>query len=279
MKIEKPLLAGKYDSSLVKYPVYVTPKIDGIRVLKINNEIVSRSLKPIRNEKLVKLLQEILPEGSDGEVVLKNASFQDTVSFVMSSQKEWLNNVEFYWFDYVKEEATKGYLSRIKDMQDYSMKLPDTLNIVMLIPTRINDASELLSFETKVLSDGFEGVMIRKGDGKYKFGRSTTKECILLKLKRFEDNEATIIGFEQKKSLNPNNNPPELGSFIVGKRFKNEDITFSIGTGLSQNDRIMYWERRNSMIGKLLKFKYFNVGVLNAPRHPVFIGIRDIDDT
>lgn len=53
MTITKPMLAASLDSlDSVNFPVYVTPKLDGIRCLKVGGEIVSRSFKPIRNIEL-----------------------------------------------------------------------------------------------------------------------------------------------------------------------------------------------------------------------------------
>jgi DNA ligase-1 len=33
-------------------------------------------------------------------------------------------------------------------------------------------------------------------------------------------------------------------------------------------------QERNGAIGKLVKYKYFAIGVKDAPRHPVFLGFR-----
>lgn len=41
-------------------------------------------------------------------------------------------------------------------------------------------------FEADVLSRGAEGVMVRDAFGKYKFGRSASKNPELMKVKRFE---------------------------------------------------------------------------------------------
>ena len=50
MKIQKPLLAGKFDSGKAKFPYAATPKIDGIRFLMVGGAALTRSFKPIRNE-------------------------------------------------------------------------------------------------------------------------------------------------------------------------------------------------------------------------------------
>ncbi|MCF7675806.1 MAG: hypothetical protein K9N23_06415 [Akkermansiaceae bacterium] len=48
--ITKPMLATKCECPrLLKFPVLATPKLDGIRCLKLNGKAVTRSFKPISN--------------------------------------------------------------------------------------------------------------------------------------------------------------------------------------------------------------------------------------
>ena len=42
--------------------------------------------------------------------------------------------------------------------------------------------------------------------------------------------------------------------------------------------RKQLWEIRDTLIGKMVKYKYFNIGVKVAPRLPVFLGFRDSSD-
>jgi DNA ligase-1 len=56
------------------------------------------------------------------------------------------------------------------------------------------------------------------------------------------------------------------------------DIEFSIGTGFDSDTRKDLWKRRDEVIGKIVKFKYFSQGVKIAPRFPVFLGFRDEND-
>jgi len=35
---------------------------------------------------------------------------------------------------------------------------------------------------------------------------------------------------------------------------------------------------QKDFIGKILKYKYFDIGVKDAPRHPVFLGMRPKSD-
>jgi DNA ligase-1 len=157
----------------------------------------------------------------------------------------------------------------------------------------LDSIKQVVSFEKQVLQDKFEGVMLRHPMGKYKMGRSTLKEGILLKLKRFKDAEATIIsvhelfhnGNEKEKNElgNAKRSSKKQGLVLAGKMGSLEVIndageTFNIGTGFTDAMRCLMWKNAESLKGKIVKYKYFEVGSKNAPRFPTFLGFRDKDD-
>ena len=290
--IEKPMLASTLeDIKDIKYPVLCTPKLDGIRCLIVNSHAVTRSFKPIPNTFIRNQLETTCPEGFDGELVIKVngkiVPFNEISSAIMSEDgKPNFVYVVFDWYSF------GGYTHRIHSLID-CQKIP---NIEYLIPILIKNEKELLEYETKVLSEGYEGVMLRSIDGPYKFGRSTIKEGYLLKLKRFYDSEATIFDFQEKmhngndattdafgyteRSSHKANQTPmnTLGAFIV-KDIKTL-IEFRIGTGDGLTDKLRkdIWNNRSKYLGKLIKYKAQKVGEKDAPRFPVFIGFRDQKD-
>lgn len=73
----KPLLACNADLSKVRYPVYVSPKLDGIRCIVINGIAMSRSMKPIPN----RYIQSQISEYANNPTRLK------AMGFVMSAVK------------------------------------------------------------------------------------------------------------------------------------------------------------------------------------------------
>ena len=145
----------------------------------------------------------------------------------------------------------------------------------------------------KNLKDGYEGLMLRDPNGTYKFGRSSVKENILLKVKDFMDDEAEIISFREKM-INTNEATKDnfgrskrsssheglipagtLGGFILRR---SDGVEFSCGSGLNDSIREMIWNNQAKYLGKLVKYKYMTTGVKDLPRHPVFIGFRDESD-
>lgn len=311
--ITRPLLSGSISNlSDIKYPVWATPKLDGIRILKVGGQIVTRKFKPLPNKDVKHKLEFILPDGIDGEILLRHGTFNDVQSQIMSQDGE--PDYIFYAFDYVKDNLDVPYLKRIEDLRTWYndlllrfialTKLPfnswtiDPENfkdkIRLLEPIEIKNETELLQYEESCLSLGYEGVMLRAPNGVYKCGRSTNKEGILLKLKRFKDAEAIIIGFEEKlHNSNSQTTDPfglakrshqkaglvpahTLGSLLV--RDISTGIEFGIGTGFDDALKNEIWQNQDQYINKIVKYKYQAVGTKDAPRFPVFLGVRHADD-
>lgn len=283
----KPMLAGKLDDlSSIRFPVLATPKLDGIRCIIENGKVLSRSLKPIPN-KYVQDVMKYLPDGLDGEIMLKSisADFNTIQSAIM--REDGRPDFTYHIFDYCKEQFAP-YNKRIDALSN--LDLPNYCT--RLYPTKISSMEELLEYETNIVGLGFEGVMIRQPDSPYKFGRSTPKEQYLIKIKRFEDSEAKIIGFEE---LMHNDNVAEEDKLGHTKRSSKKEglvpadtlgmlkvkdihngIEFGLGTGFTAELRKTIWDEQHKYKGLIVKYKY--QGIVNAPRFPVFIGFRSVED-
>jgi len=139
--------------------------------------------------------------------------------------------------------------------------------------------------------------MLRKPDGKYKHGRSTAKEQILMKLKRFEDAEAKILGFEEQMHNGNEATTDKLGAKVrsakksgmtgkntlgalqvVGVNGEFKNAGFNIGSGFNDELRAKIWKSQDLFKGQIVKYKYFSNGSKDAPRFPVFLGFRNPED-
>ena len=301
-QITKPMLAAVLkDITQLDYTkgYLATPKIDGIRALMVNGHLVSRTFKPIRNNHIRKMLEAVLPDGADGEILVGDgSSFQATSSGVMCSSGE--PEFIYYMFDYVKDDITKAYAERTQDMLQWlvdqgPVRTPGLDKIKLLMPTLIKDYNHLKEYEQECIDKGFEGVILRTPNSPYKCGRSTAKQEWLLKLKRFADDEAIIIGFTEKmhndneatkdkfghtiRSSHKENKRPAntLGALVV--RDIKTEIEFEIGTGFSDEQRQEIWDERDKWGGLIVKYRHFAIsGVLTRPRFPSYIGVRHPDD-
>jgi DNA ligase-1 len=301
----RPMLAAKIkDMKDIQYPVCVTPKIDGIRCVTreklivdlfsgVNVEPVSRYLNVIPNKFVQRTLGEYGLAGLDGELIVLNddgsmQTYNQTQSAIMSQEGE--PNFRYMVFDLVEPVP---YWDRM-DWLRHRMSFPKDSRLMKVLPNLVENENQLLAYEQACLETGYEGVMLRSIDGAYKFGRSTAKQGWLLKLKRFTDDEATVIGFEElmrneneavinalgltERSDHQANKVPAntLGALIC---LSNDSIKFNIGTGFTEADRQEIWDNRDKYLNAKVKFKYQPHGVKEAPRCPVFIGFRPQGDS
>ena len=309
--IKQPMLSGKAPEDLytLKYPVAVSPKLDGFRALVIDGIVVSRNLKPIRNKHVQKLFGKPEFNGYDGELIVGDPTapdcFNKTSSGVTRADGE--PDVTYYVFDNFL--ATGGWTDRF--VMDQEGCRPD--HVFYVEHTIVEKEQELLNLEGVFLEQGYEGLMIRGIHSPYKEGRSTTREGWLLKLKRFEDGEALVIGMEEKmhnaneatknalghteRSSHQENLVPmdTMGALIV--RDLKTGVVFNIGTGFDDAARDWWWKEffnqhlwmasRTNNGGwsrecldpsTVVKYKHFAVGAKDKPRFPTYLGIRDKDD-
>ncbi len=294
MQIQKPLLAGTFDPDKAKFPYLATPKIDGIRFLMVDGLAVSRSFKPIRNEFIQDCLHG-LPDGIDGELTV-GENFQSSSSGIMSIKGE--PDFHVWIFDYVDSNGLglQPYERRIMQLNELELKgrfEKLTERYTILRPVMVHDLETVQKLEEEWSNEGYEGVMLRDPIGTYKFGRSSTKENIILKVKKFLDAEGLIVGFKEKMS---NQNVPTTDAFGHMERKGGKDgmvpantlgafrlmlhdgREVSCGSGLNDELRKTVWENQEKYEGQFVKFKYMSHGIKDLPRHPIFLGFRDMDD-
>jgi DNA ligase-1 len=280
------MLAGKAPDDLesLDYPVLVSPKLDGIRCLIVDGVAVSRNLKPIPNEYIRRQLSE-LEDGFDGELMLRStAGFNSIQSAVMTRDGE--PNFVYRVFDTCK--VSGPFRDRLKIVKEL---IAPYIRVELVPHAIVYSKSRLLACEHKWLADGYEGLMIRDPDGAYKQGRSTTREGGLLKLKRFSDAEADVIGVQEKmhnaneattdvfgrteRSSHKENMIPtsSLGALICRTP---EGVQFNIGTGFTESERKRLWIKRKDIIGRVVTYKHQPdpSGESEAPRFPVFMRFR-----
>ena len=296
--ITRPMKGQPFDSDFARYPYLATPKIDGIRFLMVNDSAVSSSFKKIRNRFIWNRLSKLLPNGLDGEITV-GSTFNETSSAVMAYEGKpfftaWI-------FDYVNPERKNilSYAERIEelrsleleDLNEHSEKIGGRFKILSS-PHLVSNYEDVEFYRDLYIGKGFEGLILRSPKGTYKMGKATHRENLLLKIKEFVDEEAVVIGF---KELMRNNNAQEIDKFGNMKRSKKSEnlvpgntlgslivkrdgLTFDVGSGFDDSTRKYIWDNQEEFLGQLCKYKYMKFGVKDAPRHPIFQGIRHPDD-
>ena len=279
----KPMLAATVeDLYQLSYPLYASPKIDGIRCLVMQGVAYSRTLKRIPNKFVQEVLSNIkLDYPLDGELIVVGGDFNATQSAIMSEEGE--PNFRYVVFDVATDEVFFQRLPKIADMG------AATDNRVKLLPHKIvNSVTEALEYYDFAMKAGFEGMMLRAFDGPYKYGRSTLKESYLLKYKEFRDAEATIIGFSPKLQNKNVAEEDELGytkrsskkaglvelDTLGSLEVSDGEKKFSVGSGFDDEQRKEIWMNKDKYMGRVITYTYQELSHKGNPRFPVFKGFR-----
>ncbi len=297
----RPLLAATLeDVAAIRHwneLIYVSPKLDGIRCIIWDGQAVSRNLKPIRN-KYVQARLKGLPNGLDGELIVGSPTdehcFNATTAGVMSEDGE--PEFKFHVFDHGLQ-GTTPYTQRLITVSNTVFEYGKLKGypVELVEQTTICTPEALLEYEQMMLTGGYEGIMVRRGMASYKQGRSTLNEGILWKLKRFYDGEGVVVGLvEGVRNLNEATLTPtgytkrsteeaglvpsgQVGTIIVEDLATQERINLSPGR-MTHNERQHFWFNQSQLMGRIVKYKTFRYGAVNAPRFSTFQGFRHEDD-
>jgi DNA ligase-1 len=285
----RPMLGAKVaDIAALRYPLLASPKYDGIRAMWCNRQFYSRTLKPIPNRSLTQRALELhIPDGWEGELVAglptEAGVFARTSSRVMT-QAGTHEGIKFYVFDNLAD-LYLPFRKRVMSVCN-SVDFAVRVHQVMMF-----DAKQAAAYEEKCVEWGYEGIILRDPNARYKKGRSTLSEQGLLKVKRFEDGEAEVIGFEEKmhnaneakldergyskRTSHKENQQPTgvLGALVV--RWQGQPL--GVGSGFTDAQRASIWAAQGQHLGRFAKIKYAPT-VKDLPRHPVFLGWRDERD-
>ena len=114
--ITKPMLAGKCERpDALSFPVLATPKLDGIRCLKINGRALTRSFKPVSNRFTRGWIEANLPDGLDGELIVRGTTFSETAGHIGRESGE--PDFTFAVFDYVSDGVDVPYACRMQELK------------------------------------------------------------------------------------------------------------------------------------------------------------------
>ena len=201
----------------VTYPMLGSPKLDGIRVLIRNEDLLSRKLKLIPNKELHEVFGLGYLHGADGELIAGKPTgpgvWNRTDSVVMSHDHPDTDTVNLYVFDRW-DMPQEAYVNRIASAEHRFTKYKHP-RVIIVPQVLIKSPKELLAFHRRLVAKGYEGSMYRDPNGGYKRGRSTLDEAYLLKFKDFEDCEVRIVGFKEEKE---NRNPLTTNKLGYAKR-------------------------------------------------------------
>ncbi len=266
-----PMLAHSFQkrSHNISYPAYVQPKLDGVRCLakKVDSKTIkyySRMGKEFTTlEHLTPTLLISMANGQvlDGEIYSHDMTFQEMIRLVKKRRPE-SSDLKFYVFDLV--DTTRNFGDRYEDIKQNLVS--DSNNVLVVETELIQDETEIKGRHAEYIKQGYEGLMVRNIDGKYKLkGRSAD----LQKYKEFQDEEFVIIGGKESTG-------PEAGCVIFDvKNSKGQE--FAVRPRGSFEIRKAWMQDIDTLIGKKLTVRFQELTDDGIPRFPVGISIRDYE--
>jgi len=263
----------------VSYPKIIQPKLDGICCLAVNGVAMSRNMKPIPNRYVQKVFKELNLHGLHGELMVKG-DFNDVQSAIMREDGE--PEFEYVVYDHWMTGEVAYHLRQ--SLLSTGVAVLNSQHIKMVDYWWVYSAKDCEDILNQLIEFGYEGAMLRDPNSLYKQGRHTLKSQALMKLKKFLDDEAVIIGFEEKLT---NTNVKELDERGYSKRSSKKEgmvpagtlgalivrwkgVEFNIGSGFDDAMRQYIWDNRERLLGKLVTFRYQELSKYGVPRFPTF---------
>lgn len=305
MDFLKPHLASDWDPAKQKFPVVMLPKIDGVRGLNPGGQFLARSLKKHGNIHLGRFYSEPCLTGFDGEIAADRWNHPDLCRLTTSATttREGTPFTIWWIFDLVNQKtAGMGYYDRWKEAEATILRLqqdplqPSCVGHLRIVPAVVvYDMAALEKQDAEWLEMGFEGSILRDPDGKHKNGRCTVREGAYLRIKRFVEEEAYVMGIiEGQQNLNEAQEN-ELGrtfrtshqenmvpNGMVGAmqvRSLKDGSEFVVGAGSMPHDQRKYFfDNQDKLLGRIIKYQHFPKGVKDKPRFPTFKTFRDKAD-
>jgi DNA ligase-1 len=247
-------LSVNYHADINVSEYWVSEKLDGIRARWDGQQLLSRGGKPFHSPAW--FIAYFPVEALDGELWIERGSFEKTASVVLTDLPtiDW-RRVKFMLFDLPLHSG--NFSARLKKMKKIVL-LIDSAYLAVIPQFRINSQSELMLKLDKMVAAGAEGLMLHHQDAYYQ----TKRNPKLLKLKKYQDAEATVVAHIAGKGKYQD----MMGSLLVELE---SGIQFKIGSGFSDIQRL-----NPPPISSVVTFKFYGITANNIPRFASFVRIK-----
>lgn len=270
----------------------LSEKLDGTRVLSIlypdgTVDQFSRNGKELLNFVVIKEQLSIIarklkkPIVLDGEVM--SSSFQALMTQLYRKDDVQTNDSNLHLFDMVSLDDFKvGYSSINQNIRTTELEdlIDEDLPNVKIVSNKYVDLSteqgkiEFDIFYKECVENGLEGIMIKDPDAPYECKRTSS----WLKLKPQCTIDLTVLDLEEGNDKYTG----KLGAMICQGEEEGKVVDVRVGSGFSDEQRELYWNNKEDLIGKIVEIKY-DVITQNqnggySLRFPVFIRLRGFEN-
>ncbi len=230
---------------------YMSEKLDGIRAYWNGKEFISKNGNKIYAPDW--FIKDFPNFELDGELWSKRDDFENIQNIVLdiNPTSKW-NEITYNIFEVPNTEG--NFDKRLEKIKSWLDKNPN--NFIKIIPQKIckND-SELNNYLKELIDKKAEGLIVKNPELDYFTGRSEN----ILKVKKFYDDEALVIGLNYSKD----------NKFKSLKLKLENGVIFNLGGGFSDKQR-----ENPPKIGDIVTFKYYDLTKNNKPKFASFLRVR-----
>lgn len=263
-----PMLALDYTKAghRIKYPCYVSPKLDGVRCIAHYNGLVVTLMSrggqyypvPAKIGFAIQTISELTGiDTFDGELYIHGEKLQDIVSCV-KKENEMTDRLEFWIFDLPSDKIWSQRYEDLMMLHDEIVGISCIKLVSNYIADNENDARQAMNM---YLQKGFEGMMLRNSEGLYKYSHRSPD---LMKWKDFKDEEALVVGVTKDK----------LGEGVLKCRLTN-GVYFECK--MKGNHEYRLFDNMMTLVGSWISFKYQALTADGVPQFPVGLYERACD--
>ena len=250
------MLANSYHEDINLSDCWVSEKLDGVRAYWDGTQLISRQGNVFA---VPAWFSAEFPNVSlDGELWMGRGTFDALSGAVRKTtpvDSEW-RGIRFMVFDMPAQAG--DFNQRLQQLRALFAHTHSPY-IAMVAQEKLPNQKALMARLDQVVNAGGEGLMLHLGSAPYRGVRSDD----LLKLKRFEDAEATVLahiaGTGKYQGM--------MGALLVQT---SAGVQFKIGTGFSDAER-----RNPPPIGSQITYRYRSVTSKGVPRFASFMRVRE----
>jgi len=273
----------------------LSQKMNGVRGTIFEGKMISRQGKEIAGlDHILADMRKLIPglDGFvfDGELVRKNPDhLSDNANFrvgsgIINSKDADKSCIMFVIFDFLSKEQFLEGESRLsyKDRLDMLHQLKELickagLKNVRTVPTYYEgrDQDQIAVYLDRMVEMGKEGLMLNRDTPYFR-----KRHAGILKVKVFRTIDLEVVGFEEGKGRCTG----MLGAFVCLYDFDvlpwEEAGTVNVGTGMTDSQRIEFWNIRDQLIGRVVEVMYKEETEdkqtgLRSLQFPVFVSLRE----
>mmetsp|Transcript_21865 Transcript_21865/g.85686 ORF Transcript_21865/g.85686 Transcript_21865/m.85686 type:complete len:758 (-) Transcript_21865:2367-4640(-) len=259
-EVPNVMLAFKWEPASVD-PTgwWMSEKLDGVRAYWNGKRLLSRNGNSFPAPEW---FTDALPDDMhlDGELWCGRGQFQIAVSIARTEGSDEWKKVAYHVFDAPKVE--EGFEGRVKATKRY-FKANPCGHVKVVSQAKCKSHDHIKELMDSILANKGEGLMLRKPASSYTSGRSSS----LLKVKRFYDAEAVVLGYVDGKGKYKGLVGSLDCKMASGKKFR-------VGSGLSDTQRA-----KPPAVGSIITYRFQELTDDGVPRFPSFVGLRiDLDE-